>query len=171
MQGEWRTKRKPCFQLFVPSRSLPWATAKGARRVENKAKTMFSAFCPEPKPALGDSQRCKASGEQSENHVFSFLSRAEACLGRSQIHGGFIEKPVRLAGKVAGLAKKPASTAKILARPAGIPATASRFHTKGEETPESFSAFCFKPAGAAAWLRNVSPYLSASTTQLIFPEI
>ena len=82
----------------------------------------------------------------------------------------FIEKPVRLAKKVAGLAKKTASTAKILARPASISATASRFHTKGGETPESFSAFCFKSADAAVWLGNVSPYILASTAQLMLPD-
>ena len=51
VQGECRTKQKPWFLFFMPSRSLTWAKPKCARRVQDKTSdkafaSVFTAFEP-----------------------------------------------------------------------------------------------------------------------------
>ena len=72
VQGECRTKQKPWFLFFMPSRSLTWAKPKCARRVEYKANRKAFAFIPEPQPNLGKAKVCKASAGQNKRQSICF---------------------------------------------------------------------------------------------------
>jgi hypothetical protein len=78
VQGECRTKQKPWFLFFMPSRSLTWAKPKCARRVEYKANRKAFAFIPEPQPNLRKAKVYKASAGQNKNQGFCFSCRGAA---------------------------------------------------------------------------------------------
>ena len=72
VQGECRTKQKPWFLFFMPSRSLTWAKPKCAKRVQDKTKVLVFVFHAEAQPNLGKAKVRKASAGQNKRQSICF---------------------------------------------------------------------------------------------------